>query len=195
MTMLLAAALAAGGLTGWFAAGQRFPRSVVLPGIWLIAAALGLQVLALWARPMIGIYASAAVMFLASVVLLYVLWLNRHRLGAVIAALGIALNLIAIGTNDGFMPLPVSAIEESPGAGFLTGMLPPRKKGRVTADDDVRLWILSDWIPRPGGGLMSIGDIVLAAGVGIFVWEIFTGRPLMPNGGNVLRQQPQRGLS
>jgi hypothetical protein len=195
VTLLFAVAFIVGGLTGWIAAGRRLPRSIAVPGIWWIAVALGLQLLALQVRPLIGAYTAAAVMFIASVILLYVLWLNRHRLGAVAAALGIALNLVAIAANDGFMPLPVSAIEVAPGPGFATGMIPPGKKGRLTADEDVRLWILSDWIPRPGGGLMSVGDIILAAGVGIFFWEIIAGRSLLPNGGAVLRRQPQRGLS
>jgi hypothetical protein len=99
------------------------------------------------------------------VLLLVVITLNRDRTGLTLAGLGILLNLAVIGLNGG---MPVSA-EAASLAGGSGGELVFDSK-HVALDADSRLAFLADVIPvRPFRQVLSIGDVFLAVGLGLFV--------------------------
>jgi hypothetical protein len=113
-----------------------------------------------WSQPM------AVTLILASfVLLLVVIYLNREREGLALAGLGVLLNLAVIGLNSG---MPVSA-EAAALAGGSGGDLVFDSK-HVALDADSRLAFLADVIPvRPFRQVLSIGDVFLAVGLGIFL--------------------------
>lgn len=113
-----------------------------------------------WSQP------TAVSLILASYVLLIlVIYLNRDRAGLALAGLGVLLNLAVIGLNGG---MPVSA-EAASLAGGSGGELAFGAK-HVPLDADSRLAFLADVIPvRPFRQVISIGDVLLAVGLGVFV--------------------------
>lgn len=196
MLRLTIIALLVGGLAGWLAAGRQLPKSIDARGFWWLPIAFGLYWLALRGRGVTGLELSAALMLAANGTILFVLWLNRRKLGSAVIAVGLALNLLVIVANGGWMPLSVSVLEASghrPGA--QVGDVPEWSKGRVMADEDVRFGILADWVPKPGGGVLSIGDMVMAAGIGVFVWELMAGRSVYSVRAGLTRRSRQEGYS
>lgn len=101
---------------------------------------------------------AAVVVFLA---------INRHLPGMLLAALGLALNVVVITANGG-MPVSLEAAQlaglegDSPNLGI---------KHEVLGPDTVFPWI-ADVIPLPGLNIViSVGDVVLAAGIGWLVYK------------------------
>lgn len=113
-----------------------------------------------WSQP------AAVTLILGSyVLLLVVIYLNRDRTGLALAGLGVILNFAVIGLNSG---MPVSA-EAAVLAGGSGGELVFDSK-HVALDVDSRLAFLADVIPvRPFRQVLSIGDVFLAVGLGLFV--------------------------
>lgn len=98
---------------------------------------------------------------------------NRSYLGILLAGLGIALNALVIAANWG-MPVSEHAVSIVVGSEYSMSI----------RDDDVvhirlcegtRLPPLADVIPLPGPawhrGVLSAGDIILAVGAALFVYE------------------------
>lgn len=93
--------------------------------------------------------------------------LNRHHPGMWLAALGLFLNVLVIGAN-GAMPVSESAAAR---VGLADELRDPGVKHEVL-DEDTRLPFLGDAIPIPGlQKIISVGDIVLAAGIGWFAYR------------------------
>ena len=113
-----------------------------------------------WSQP------AAVTLILGSyVLLLVVIYLNRERTGLALAGLGVILNFAVIGLNSG---MPVSA-EAAVLAGGSGGELVFDSK-HVALDVNSRLAFLADVIPmRPFRQVLSIGDVFLAVGLGLFV--------------------------
>lgn len=180
MVWLIVAALVTGGIAGWLAAGRQLPRTIDVRGFWWLPVAFGLYAIALRGRSLTGLELSAALMLAANAVVLYVLWQNRQRLGSWVIACGLTLNLLVIIANGGWMPLSSDVLAQTGHRpGVQVGEVPEGSKGRVMLEEDVRLGILADRIPRPGGGVLSIGDVVMAIGTGYFLWELMAGRPAL----------------
>lgn len=136
--------------------------------LWLVWAALvvqlGLRILEpSWLSNGWGL----AALVVTNLAIVWFMVLNRRVPGMTMAGAGMLLNLIVIVTN-GAMPVSdyvfeVADIDESAldSAGF--------KHERMT-DDTVVPW-LGDVVPIPPlREVWSVGDFVLAAGIGYFVW-------------------------
>jgi Family of unknown function (DUF5317) len=130
--------------------------------VWAIYAALALAVLGVglpglpdWARSslLVAAYPVGAVFVLA----------NRWLPGMPLAALGAALNLLAIAANGGVMPASVAALEA---AG-----LPVDEPGFESSAvlDDPRLAFLGDVFAVPASwplsNVFSIGDVLIGLGL------------------------------
>ena len=135
----------------------------------LVAVAAGAQVLHALAP---GPVAAVTLTALSEAALLVFLWCNRYLAGALLAALGSGLNTAVILAN-GAMPVSpdaVLAISRHP-AEITAG------RHRLLTDTDV-LPLLADVIALPWlRTVVSIGDIVLAAGLGLLVVDLMRPRP------------------
>ena len=90
------------------------------------------------------------------------------RAAWLLAGLGVALNLSVVLANGGYMPVDQAALDASGQTAELA--VRPRYRRDVPIALDTRLpWLADvigepDWLPRRG--VLSIGDLVLMAGVG-----------------------------
>jgi hypothetical protein len=118
------------------------------------------------------------ILFLVShLLLLAFVWLNRSMVGIQIVGLGVVLNLAAILANGGFMPVsPEALVQINPGTSleqFPTGLHYGYSKGIILARQETNLWLLSDILvllpPFPWPTAFSLGDLLLAFGVGVLL--------------------------
>lgn len=138
---------------------------------WLLFVALGLQAgtgflpITSWSEPL------GLAMVVTSFLLLMVLVLfNRSKPGIWLAGLGVLMNLVVIIANGG---MPVLAEAAAVASGFtvdtpdLTGSFK-----HVLLDENSRLTFFADVIPLRLVGIgevISLGDIFLALGLGVFL--------------------------
>jgi hypothetical protein len=106
--------------------------------------------------------------------LIFVVIINHKLPGFLIIGLGLALNLLVMLVNGGFMPVTLEALEK---AGLSHLALGHEANARVFSAKDVilareetHLWMLSDifithW---PFAVVFSIGDVLLAIGAFLF---------------------------
>lgn len=94
--------------------------------------------------------------------LVLMVWLNRRESGMWIAGIGILMNLLVISLNQG-MPVLAASVEIAGGSPDLT-----LDAKHVWLDGATRLPFLADIIPLPGA-VISLGDVFLAIGLGVFV--------------------------
>lgn len=138
---------------------------------WLLFLALGLQVATRWLPEAdwsedVGL---GMVLFSFLLLMLMVI-LNRSKPGMWIAGLGVLMNLTVIAINGG-MPVLAGAAEVA--SGFTVGS--PDLSGtfkHVPLDESSRLTFFADVIPLRLAGIgevISLGDIFLALGLGVFL--------------------------
>ena len=140
---------------------------------WLALAALTIQVAIIYLTPA---WSDIARLFfpLTHLGILAVAWVNRHLGGMRLLAAGVALNLLVMVANGGFMPvapevLVQAGIAESAEAVPLYTRV-PHSKDVVLPRDEIALRWLSDTIPlRPIQTIVSIGDVLMVPGVFLFV--------------------------
>jgi diguanylate cyclase len=99
------------------------------------------------------------------------------RLGWVLAALGVGLNTVAIAANHGHMPQSPEAAAAVWGAGHVR---PDTYTGRLEnvswmGPDTLFPWLcdilpLPRWLPR--ANVLSVGDVLLALGVGVWIFRV-----------------------
>lgn len=135
--------------------------SVQLRGVLLVAAAAVAQLLhGLSPDPTLGVGLTLA----SQASLLLFLWLNRYLAGVALVALGSLLNTTVIVAN-GAMPVAreaILAVSRNPHE-VASG------RHRLLTDADALPW-LTDVIPLPLlRTVVSVGDVILAAGVGLLV--------------------------
>ena len=141
-----------------------------LAGWWMLLLAFAMQVGATFA-PDDGSRLPVILILASFVPLLAVVWLNKEQQGLWIAGIGILMNLTVIGLNEG-MPVLAEAVELSGGT-----FDPADLDGKhVVLDDSTDLAFLADIIPFPGS-VISLGDVFLAIGLGVFIEDHLT-RPL-----------------
>jgi len=158
--------------------GGRLGRLVGVPlrcG-WLAIAAFGLQIVEIYfpASSSGGLVSARAIFLIGSYGLLLVfVALNRHLPGMRLVGIGLALNLLVMVANGGYMPITREVLGRA-GLGHLALGDQPGARVRATKDvllprDQTRLWILSDIfvIPSalPFSSAFSMGDVALALGV------------------------------
>jgi Family of unknown function (DUF5317) len=137
--------------------------------LWLVYVGFALQLIALmWSPEWLSGEAEIAVLALTNVPIALFMALNYRLPGMVLAAVGLALNLLVISAN-GAMPVATGAA---------TGINPALEESGVKHEwlnESTELPWLADVIPvRPIGSVLSLGDVLLAAGIGYFVWAQMT---------------------
>ena len=128
---------------------------------WLLLVGFGMQIAANFVPDSNSDLAVGLVLF-SYLPLLTVVWLNRNEAGMWIAGIGVLMNFTVIALNQGMPVLPEAA--ELAGN---TGELVLGAK-HVVLDTTTRLPFLGDIIPLPGS-VISLGDVFLAIGLGVFV--------------------------
>jgi DHA3 family macrolide efflux protein-like MFS transporter len=114
--------------------------------------------------------------------LVVTLWVNRSQPGLLVAMVGIAANGLAIALNGGYMPVYGPAVTF---AGLTPADLSPTFNVLLPMDLDLEFLLrggpIGDILPIPVpilANVISIGDVLLAAGVGWFLFSaIARGRP------------------
>ncbi len=180
MILLLAVAigLTAGMLRARF--GRRPYRAYELEAIGLVVLAVVPQLLAFHisstaARIPDGV--ASAILVSSQFLLLGFVWLNRQKPGFWLLGLGLALNLIVILLNGGWMPIAPETVKQitSSGRHWQLGDRFGLSKDVLMSPDATRLWWLSDrfLFPESLGWRVafSLGDVFLATGVFWLLWS------------------------
>ncbi len=138
---------------------------------WLLFVAFGLQAGTGWLPETAGAETAGVAMVLMSFALLMVLVvLNREKPGMWLAGLGVAMNFAVIAVNGG-MPVLAGAAEVASAFTVTEPDLSGSFK-HVLLDESSRLTFLADVIPLRLAGqseVISVGDIFLALGLGVFL--------------------------
>jgi hypothetical protein len=114
---------------------------------------------------------------LSHLLLLTFIWRNRWMAGIQIIGLGVVWNLAAILANGGFMPVsPDALVQINPGSSleqWPAGLHYGFSKGIILARQETNLWLLSDILvlppPFPWPTAFSLGDLLLALGIGVLL--------------------------
>lgn len=102
--------------------------------------------------------------------------LNWRLPGVTLIALGALMNFVVISANGG-MPVSVDALERAGlGNPFVDGAV--TKGAHHALTDDSRLTFLADVIPiKVTANVVSVGDVVIWAGLLLLVQQLMVGRP------------------
>ncbi len=141
---------------------------------WLALLAVGIQLLLV--RLGQSVMGPARLLFpLTHLAIIFVALANRKLPGMYPLAAGVALNLLVIVANGGFMPIAPQALAQAGMAKSAESVaLYTRRrasKGLVLPREETALWWLSDIIALrfPFPTVISVGDILIAVGVFLFV--------------------------
>ncbi len=144
---------------------------IELKAWWLLLVSLGLQLGTRWLPDETWSETAGVVMVLASFALLMILVvLNRSKPGMWIAGLGVLMNFTVIAFNGG-MPVLAGAAEVASGFTVAEPDISGSFK-HVLLDETSRLVFFADVIPLRlvrVGEVISLGDIFLALGLGVFL--------------------------
>lgn len=142
---------------------------IELKGWWLLFIALGLQAGTNW-LPESASGLGVPMMLLSYVLLIGMVLMNRSKPGMWITGLGVLANLTVIALNGG-MPVLAGAAEVASGFTITEPDLSGSYK-HILLDKTSRLTFFADVIPLRIAGIgevISLGDIFLALGLGIFL--------------------------
>lgn len=136
---------------------------------WLLILGFGMQIAA-EQLPTSNRTLAVGLLLTSYLSILGMVAINRHAPGMWIAGIGILMNFLVIALNRG-MPVLPAAVE------IAGGSASPVLGGKhVLLDEATRLPFLGDLIPLPGT-VISMGDVFLAIGLGVFVEEMSRRRP------------------
>lgn len=151
--------------------GRLFNLSEVKLKTWpLLFLGFGMQVVAdylpsdrTWSHD-----AAVTLVILSFVPLMAIAWFNRNETGMWLVGLGVFMNFTVIAVNGGMPVLPEAA---SIGLGRdITAVDFDALSKHVLMDDSTQLAFLGDVIPvRIIRNVVSLGDVFLAVGLGVFV--------------------------
>lgn len=138
---------------------------------WLLFLALGLQ----WGTNLLPQEdrwenLGLAMVLMSFLLLMLLVWFNRRKPGMWIAGLGVLMNFTVIAVNGG-MPVLAAAAEAASGFTITEPDLSGSFK-HVPLDESSRLTFFADVIPLRLAGIgevISLGDIFLALGLGVFL--------------------------
>ena len=107
-------------------------------------------------------------------------WINRKYLGVDAIALGTGLNSLVILLNNGRMPVSYEILSKNNLRQAISMVNEGLDFKHMFIDENIKLVFLADIIEPPGilGFFMrvvSIGDLIIALGIGILVFEMFAG--------------------
>ncbi len=159
---------------GFIAGGSLRPFDRLKVHWWAVAlSGLALQGISLSAG--IDRQAGSAVLVGSYGLLFAFAWVNRRLPALWLVMAGLVLNILVIGANGG-MPVGASALETA-GARAEGLIGASTAKHHLMGPDDT-LTALGDviGIPPPVGAVISIGDVLLYAGVAVLVVMIMLGR-------------------
>ena len=162
-----------GLIIGWLRGGKFSSIEHTNPRrLFLVLIAFGIQ-LALWigffyGNNFFGHTATRVLHLLSYLPLLYFVYLNRRSLGLLIIGLGFCMNLAAIAANGGFMPANPQCLDPVYREELYAGTYSPFHRA---ATEETRLYFLGDIIRLPyrEQKVISIGDIVITAGLAYFI--------------------------
>jgi hypothetical protein len=127
-----------------------------------------------------GLFSARSLLLTASLMLLLVVvWVNRHLGGVKLIGLGLLLNFLVMALNGGFMPIAPDTLAQigyDGNASHLeTGYIVGRTKNVVVEPGEANLWLLSDIVvipqPFPIPTALSMGDLLIVVGVFVFLRE------------------------
>lgn len=129
----------------------------------------------------------AALIYLGALFLAILGMLSNWGLGVPlrIALLGLALNASVIAANGAHMPVNAAALRTVLGPHWVAIARDPHTYANTRlADSSSRLLLLSDRlpvrVPGYGGNVYSVGDMLIALGVGSLVFIAMRTRPAIP---------------
>ena len=173
------------GLAAGLARARISSRSFLLnpPGwVWLLCAAVFLQATAFYipaTRRLMPDWLASIFLVGTQICLLAFIWLNREQPGFILLGAGLALNLLVIITNGGWMPVSPHVVAQlSPNmqsTDLVSGMRVGWSKDILLLPSETRLGWLSDclilpsWFPQRAA--FSLGDILIASGA---FWALWT---------------------
>ncbi len=169
---MLVEAVLLGAITGWLRRGKiRRLAGLTLPGWSLAVLALAIQLVIMISFNCGWAFISPAVPYLHLISyapLLGFVYLNRNHRGMLLIGLGLLLNLIVIAANKGFMPVNPSLLTPPLQEELLSGAGSPL---HTALTDEAVFPLLCDQIRIPYrlDKVISIGDILLGAGIAIFI--------------------------
>ena len=144
----------------------------MLPG--LVVALFGLQ----WAIVVANLGQAGlqiATLILSQIALIILLLWNYHLPGAKLFALGVALNVIVIIANGGWMPLTQETYHYIyPDRTIEIGARMPNSKSIILPQEETTLWVLSDIIRVAvpwRRWAVSIGDLLIVVAVAQFIFQ------------------------
>ncbi len=157
-------------VVGWLRGGRlKNLTDVRASAWWLLLVGLVMQLVA-GLLPASLSEASIVLVQASAIPILAMIWINRSAPGMWIAGLGILMNFTVIAVNQG-MPVLPQAVEIAGGASN------PVLDGRhIPMTSATRLPFLGDLIPLPGS-VISLGDVLLAVGLGVFIEEEMRRKP------------------
>jgi len=164
-------------LTGYVAGGRlRHFEDLELHWWLLLVPGMALQFVPVPTdTPIDPRFIATVLMLVSYALLLLFVFVNRWIPGARLMMAGLLLNLIVIGLNNG-MPVNPGAVETA--GGHVTEVeRADDPKHHLQNEDDLAPF-LGDVIPLPApiGTVLSVGDVLLYAGVAWFVIQVMRGR-------------------
>jgi hypothetical protein len=181
------AGLLAGLARAWLTRRNlRFPELRLL---WLAPAAYLPQFLAFQYPPTRRLLPDDLAAFIlvgTQLLLMVFVWANRHRPGVWLLGLGLALNLLVIVLNGGFMPISPGTVArlvpDAPPGAWVVGERLGSTKDIVLPAADIRLEWLSDRFLMVAGSstnrvAFSIGDVMIALGAFWLLWTVGSPGP------------------
>ncbi len=174
--MILLAALLLGLLVGvGRARWQNRPyRAPEIRFVWLAVVAFVPQLIVAYlpaTHSLLPDWAAEGLVFGSLIIFLAFIWFNRQAPGMPILLIGMALNLLVMAVNGGWMPISPQTAQHLPGGAALgPGNLGGRygQKDVLLLPQDTRLpylsdrFLLPDWSPYQVA--FSLGDILIAVG-------------------------------
>jgi hypothetical protein len=161
--------------------------AVLVAGLFLLQAGLVLYVPGQTTFQMV-------ILLLSHLALILIMVINYHLAGAKLFALGIALNVIVMVANGGWMPVSPHIYHfVHPERTISIGTRPPSSKNVILPQAETNLWILSDIIPLilpRRRTAISIGDLFLVIGVAQFIFQT-TSKKNRPDPGNNQIAEPE----
>jgi hypothetical protein len=154
--------------------------NVKLQKTWLIVVAFALQTV----TRLMGVKGfdfavkfSLLIQVVVFALLFLCFWFNKKYIGLWFIGIGASLNALVMIINGGRMPVSLEAMQKA-GIQVATDMvLSGADNKHIVLSDTTRLGFLADIIYLPGIlgwgiGVLSIGDIIVALGLFIFVFEL-----------------------
>jgi len=181
--------LSLAALAGWFAGqvraqmGNRPYRPISLRHMWLVFLATLPQIGAFYfpsTRHLFSSQLAASVLVGSQLLLAIFASLNLRQPGLWLSGLGLGLNLTAIISNGGLMPVSPKTVHklwpEAPEDAIEPGQHIQGTKDIILLEEKTKFSWLSDRFVTPSflptRYAFSLGDCVIAAGVFLFLWTL-----------------------